>query len=349
MIRVTGYDFSSAPEVLRASLCYSPEEMQRLDRKLFSALRPHALLLLLTCSRIEVWSEGATSFAPDIIAKCLAHHPLSLLPWRYEISADEAISHLFDLSTGILSPYFGEETIISQIVRAMDSSRTSGTMDSTFELLFRSAVTHAKAIHSRMVVRVFDQEITDAVCNLVRDKEVFIIGTGVLARSIATALHEDGHIVFQTIRDMHKVDLLIPPGVHALSYDERLAHLSSFHTIISASSGIGYTVSDPALLSGKFLFDLAMPTDFPPGIGAIGLDNLLLRMPRRDAMKALVHSLGLQAMQSYKAEEAKRLAYKGAEVHAYDARMALMRQLASTLDGLNLEEKDKKNLAASIF
>lgn len=285
MINVTSLLLSEGPEELRKALLYSPDEIRRCAARLSRSVRS-PFILLVTCNRAEVYSAGDTIPA-SLLAGTLSlpRNDIS----RYSETAEgdsEAGFHLFCLSAGILSPYFGEEVIISQIGQAREIALSLGTSSAELDYLFRSAVSFSRRIHSRLKIRVFDEKCVKAAAALCRGR-VLVIGSGEEARRIAAELVAGSHEVLETIRDTDKADFLIPQGVTAVPYEKRLEAALSADTVLSCSSAIGYTLTEEELrsLGDRLLIDLASPSDFPPSFPAIRscgvTDELQLKVRRQ--------------------------------------------------------------------
>ena len=107
--------------------------------------------LLLTCDRAEVIAEGEGS--PEALERALSLNPAAMKGFRYSCGGPDALLRVFLLSTGILSPLFGEDTIISQISKAEEIGRFAGSLSPRLSKLLNMAAAFSKRVHTDMKVR----------------------------------------------------------------------------------------------------------------------------------------------------------------------------------------------------
>lgn len=344
-MKIVGFDFTKAPEELRKALLYEREDVQRAAAALVKMTRSR-FVLMVTCNRVEAYTADDSNITPTLLSDALGLNYLQTRNYRYEITGDDVTMHLFLLSTGVLSAYFGEEVILSQLNIAIESARRVGSVSGELNVLFQSAIAFAKSIHTKMKVRVFDRDIVDRTVSLVSGRRTMVIGSGELARLIATSLVESGVETAQAVRDTSKSDFLVPHGVKVIAWDERKAELRNYDAVVSASSAIGYTLSDndAPLVEGKLLVDLASPSDFPESFNAIGMDALGARTPLRDAVVKRVEEEAEKEVAEYLSQMAKRREFPSAEETAVDIASDSVRRLSSLL---SLE--DENGLAEKVY
>lgn len=332
-MKLIAFDFTHAPEEILNSLLYEREDVRRVSRALLSSTRSR-YVLLLTCNRVEVYTSDESEITHTLLSSALNLKYFAVRPYRYEMRDDEVIHHLYMLSTGVKSAYFGEEVILSQLNIAIETARSIGSVSSELNVLFQSAITFSKKIHTQMKVRVFDHDIVKRTIELVDGRKTLVLGSGELARSIAQALSEVGVETYQAIRDIFKADFLVPHSVKAVSWPDRYSILPSFDVIISASSSIGYTLREDALplVKGKLLLDLAEPYDFPPSFNSLKLKDLGSSTPLKDAVVRRIDESARGEVEVFLSEMEKRKGYKEIEDRAVDIASDSVRRLNSTLD-----------------
>ncbi len=344
-MKIVGYDFTSAPENLRKALLYEREDVQKSALSLVHRTRSR-YVLLVTCNRVEIYTSDDSNISHTMLSSALGLNYPMTRDYRYSIDGNEVIRHLFLLSTGVLSAYFGEEVILSQLNIAIETARRVGSVSGELNVLFQSAIAFAKRVHTEMKVRVFDQDIVSRCVSIVSGRRTLVIGSGELARSIARALVESGVETEQAIRDISKADFLVPHGVEVVPWDERMAAISACDAIVSASSAIGYTLPESALgiVKGKLLVDLASPSDFPSSFSALTMDDLGASTPLRDAVVKRVGKMADDEVSVYLREMEKRREFQSVEERAVDIASDSVRRLSSILP---LE--DEKGLAEKVY
>lgn len=343
MISVTSLSLDAAPEHLRKALCYEKEEIRNAGIYLSKRTRA-SFILLVTCNRAEVWYEDNGQLPASMLSRALSLKESETAQYASSLSGRDALMYMFRLSTGILSPYFGEEVITSQLSLAAECARSTGSISAVLDELFRRAIAFARMVHSSFKVRVFDIERTEAVIPLLKGRRVLVIGSGEEARMLSSTLVLSGFTVHECIRDISKADFLIPRGVKAIPYDERLAEAEWAESVISISSSIGYTLTleELKLFSGAKLFDFASPSDFPPEADAVR--NVDAPSPQRDAVKERVEALAVEECDRFELYLEKRSALPQASEYAVNTASRFIRKVSSLLE---LEENE--SLASLLY
>jgi len=344
-LKIIGFDLTTSPEELRKALLYEREDVRRASTALVKETRSR-YVLLVTCNRVEVYTSDDSNITATLLSSALGLGYLRLREYRYEIEGEAVIRHLYLLSTGVLSAYFGEETILSQLNIAIEVARAVGTVSGELNVLFQSAISFAKRIHTEMKVRVFDRDIVDRTIALVNGRRTIVLGSGELARLIAEALEKSGCETYQALRDISKADFLVPSGVRAVSWDDRSSVAEKCEAVVSASSAIGYTLGedDRKIVEGKLLLDLAVPSDFPLSFKAVTLQKLGASTPLRDAVVKRVEEEAERKMGEYLLQMEKRRGFLKAEEIAVDIASDSVRRLSSFLPS-----DDENGLAERVY
>lgn len=338
MIYLRGLDFTKEPHLFDHLHNIEKAQLESYTSRLFSIVKA-PLSIMITCDRAEVYSEK--EIPEETIERLLSLNPLFVKKYRY--SAENSIEHLFLLSSGILSPRFGEDSIISQIRISMEASQAVFAASSHLSKAFNMAIAFGKECQSKYSMNVIDGNMIKALSERIKDKgSVLIIGSGEKARRVAETLRDDGHEVAMTLRDEEKI-FLLPVSVKGISYDNRREEVGNYSVMISASSGIYHTFeeSDYDLLSAQLLFDLSSPPDLPLSFNAIREDDLVSENKEREKLIAIIEDRAAQKEDEYllwsNSREGEEV-YRDAEDLAYE----VMRRLQNVL-------KDEKSLQPTIF
>lgn len=334
MLHADGLDFTLCPELFRAFQNPDSHMIDSMLSRLSPSLR--SAVLIVTCDRAELYTEGEAD-CRELLARAMGLRYLEVSRYMYQVR-ENAEKHLLLLSSGIISPLFGEDTIISQVGLAMERSRLAGLSDSYLSRLFGTAVAFGKRMQTEHRLRVVDSTIADGVSVRIKDgSRVLVVGSGEGARSIAERLKARCD-VSMTLRDTAKV-FLLPVGVKAVSYDDRLAAASSCDAVISFSSGLYHTFGDEdrEALSGKLLFDLAMPRDMPGDFGAMTIESMGIELPERKRVERIVNEEADKEIGSFfhRMENARIIG--DVSMMAENAASEALRRLSGPLRGLGLE------------
>jgi glutamyl-tRNA reductase len=119
---------------------------------------------------------------------------------------------------------------------------------------------------------------------------VLVIGSSALARSVASFLARRDFIVYMTIRDTEKADLLVLPRLSQLPMKSDYPICLAVHVVISATKGMEYTLTKEQVEGTHLYIDLAPVRDIDPEIeGVVRIQDLDIDLPgrERETQKAL--------------------------------------------------------------
>ena len=344
MFQITGLDFTVSPELFASLQNRGIELNLSAGRRLMHRLR-FPFVLIVTCDRAEVVAEGHVP--PETLERALQLNPLSVSHCRYSFEDDG--THLFLLSSGIISPLFGEDTIQGQLREGAEAAALIGSSSSHLDKLFNMSVAFSKRIHTQYKVRVFDKTVIEEVKRQCEGKrDVLVIGSGMLARETASCLVQN-HTVKMTLRDVNKT-FLIPPSVIPVSYERRVEEALDADVIISASSGLYHTLTleDLEKLDGKLIFDLSSPPDIPDASGVIRIADLEVEEPEKERMISIVEKEAKEEVASYHSWLEKASSMDDITVTAEDVAYETLRRLSSVISSLQLDDKKENGLRLSI-
>ncbi len=298
MLNVCGIAFFQAEEQKRRIFQFDERRLVDAMVRLKRESRADGVVLLATCDRLEVWSEGAKGELWEPMCRALGIPVLAWKQYAYAHADADAVDYLFSLACGLYSPLFGEDTIISQIEGASRLSRQAGCATPVTQRLMQSAVSAAKKVHDSLDLEIPEETLPPAIERLVQTtspKKMLVIGSSATARMVASYFKGKGWQVAMTLRDLRKTEL-VPPGVQAVGYDNRYELLPGYPVIVSATKGLGYALDgDAPLTPSQLVFDLANPHDISPELthrcGLVCDDGLVYE--RRNRQKAVMECRSL--------------------------------------------------------
>ena len=199
---------------------------------------------------------------------------------KYFISREneEAVEHLFYLTSGLKSQILGEDQILTQVKDALSFAREEFTTDSVLEVLFRMAVTAGKKIKTEVPFSHGNPSVIHQAIRFleeggyhVRNKVCMVIGNGEMGKMAAQTLREAGADVTVTIRQYRSGVVNIPVGCSRINYGERMDYLPECDLVVSATASPNYTLTeelfeDVRVERPMILIDLAVPRDIDPEI-----------------------------------------------------------------------------------
>lgn len=344
MFQITGLDFTRSPDLFVALQNKGKEFLMQSGRRLMKSVR-FPFVVIVTCDRAEVIAEKTVPH--ESFERSLLLNPLAVASSRYAMEDDGR--HLFLLSSGILSPLFGEDTIQGQLREAAEAACLIGSSSSRLDKLFNMAVAFSKRMHTEHKMRVFDTTIADEIVRRCDGKDnILIVGSGEMARALAERL-VSSHRVIMTLRDEKKT-FLVPPGVLPVAYEKRGEYAASSDVVISASSGLYHTfsLSEIERLEGKLIFDLSSPPDLPSSPIVQRIPDLGVEEPEKENVIAIVTREAEKEIGDYNGWLEKALSFGDLSAEAEDVAYESLRRLSGAISSLRLDEDAENRLRTSI-
>ncbi len=167
-------------------------------------------VVISTCNRFEVYVDveapltgPAVHHATEHVAALVASAsgiPDDEAAGSFTVrTASEAVSHLFEVASGLDSMVIGEREIAGQVKRALELAREQQTTSKTLELLFQTASRTSKLVGTstslgsagRSIVRL-GLDVVAAELPEWRDVRTVLIGTGSYAGATLASLRQHG-------------------------------------------------------------------------------------------------------------------------------------------------------------
>ncbi|MCI9575399.1 MAG: glutamyl-tRNA reductase [Clostridiales bacterium] len=283
-IKMAGIDYVHASIAQREAFALTKAHAAAMAKELVDSCGLDGCLILSTCNRTEFWISGAEQLPlSQILAKALPLFQPDYARFFTERNGKDAVDYLFRLACGMESQIFGEDQILGQIKEAASLARSSGSMDAVLEVLFRTAVTGAKAVKTQMKLTSDSHSAAEAAVALLKQvhpsllgQKCLVIGNGEMGRLAARALVEQGADVSITLRAKGRhqnQDAIIPAHCSVVDYDQRVSLLDEFSLIVSATASPHCTLKweevAPVLQRPHVFLDLAVPRDIDPRIGSL--------------------------------------------------------------------------------
>ena len=206
-ISVVGLNHQRAPIEVRERLAFCADEVSPAVERLAAETRVPELVLLSTCHRTEIYTtvsdpdidgRRATDFLEGI-ARPRGEASDPVAPYAYELSGDEAIRHLFRVTSGLDALVLGEPEIVGQVSTALRAAGEAGTVSHRLSRLFHYALRTSRKVRreteiarhslslSAIGVRLLDQALED-----LSSARVLLVGVGETGQLAARALRRTG-------------------------------------------------------------------------------------------------------------------------------------------------------------
>lgn len=370
-IFMLGIDHNMAPVDIRALFAFTRKNTGEALLKLKKEPGICGCIILSTCNRLELWVSTEEDEKPELYQWLCRLKGIEGEEYRkYFISREneEAVEHLFYLTSGLKSQILGEDQILTQVKDALSFAREEFTTDSVLEVLFRMAVTAGKKIKTEVPFSHGNPSVIHQAIRFleeggyhVRNKVCMVIGNGEMGKMAAQTLREAGADVTVTIRQYRSGVVNIPVGCSRINYGERMDYLPECDLVVSATASPNCTLMKEQIegldLKKQIIFiDLAVPRDMEPGIGEIEgaelytIDDFKLSGPSAATLQSMEQAEAIiqeEIDDFYVWYQGRALIPRIQEIKE-DAVTDLNLRLHKILGKLPLSEQERKDLEASI-
>ena len=284
-ISMVGIDYNKASVDIRAQFSFTKKNAAAAMEKLKEAPGILGCIILSTCNRMEIWASTQEEWEGslfDFLCEEKGKNPEEFRRYFVERREEEAIEHLFYLTSGLKSQILAEDQIITQVKDALSMARDVYCTDNVLEVLFRMAVTAAKRVKTEVVFSRGNSSVIHQAIQKLREtgysldgSNCMVIGNGEMGKVAALALAEAGAHVTVTVRQYRSGIVSIPKGCDRINYGERMEFFPSCDLIVSATASPNFTLTKELIqqaATGKkqqILIDLAVPRDIEPSVNEI--------------------------------------------------------------------------------
>ena len=288
-ISMIGIDYKKASVDVRAQFSFTKKNAAAALENLKKEPGILGCIILSTCNRMEIWASTGEDWKGSLyefLCREKEKDPREFEKYFVKRGEEEAVEHLFYLTSGLKSQILAEDQIITQVKDALALSREAYCTDNVLEVLFRMAVTAAKKVKTQVSFSRANSSVIHQAIERLEDqgfslqgKTCMVIGNGEMGKVTALALKEAGADVTVTVRQYRSGIVTIPQGCDRINYGERLEFLPKCDLVVSATASPNYTLTMEQIENAKIpghvvLIDLAVPRDIEPSAGT--LNNVTL-------------------------------------------------------------------------
>ena len=260
------------------------EKVSKDLKELFSTLKEQMdvkeYIEINTCNRYEyfLYAEDYNEFDLDCENKYVII--------QY---SDEAVLHLFRMTSGLESMIIGEDQILGQVKDAKLKSEREGHCGKKLDAIFTKAIHVGQVVRNKTKINQGSISIGSAAVDLaeenlgdLQDKNVLVIGAGKMGTLVAKALAEKNlKAIFVANRTYYKaIKLAEELDGEAILFDNLEEKLLNADLVIS-STGAPHAIINKARLLKVFdekipkkmvFIDIANPRDIEEDVKEIGID-----------------------------------------------------------------------------
>lgn len=283
-ISMIGIDYSRAAVDIRAQFSFTKKNAVAAMEHLKEEPGIAGCIILSTCNRMEIWASTTEDWQGSLyefLCREKGKEPAEYAQYFAERTEEEAVEHLFYLTSGLKSQILAEDQIITQVKDALSLSREAYCTDNVLEVLFRMAVTAAKKVKTKVIFSRGNSSVIHQAIHCPEEKgfslfgkTCMVIGNGEMGKVAALALREAGAEVTVTVRQYRSGIVNIPKGCERINYGDRGEFLPQCDLVVSATASPNYTLTRELLetvppVEHLVLIDLAVPRDIEPSAGEL--------------------------------------------------------------------------------
>jgi len=283
-VLVAGLNYKSTPLDLLERFSFDPADLPKALLAARASEHVREAVILSTCNRTEVYAvvDGFHS-GVGALRQFLSefHHvaPEDFSDRLHGLYEDEAVAHLFEVSSGIDSMVVGEPQILSQVRRAFRTADGEGAVGPTLSALFRQAIRVGRRARAETDIARSASTLAMAGATLARaelgsldGKTVLIVGAGKMSDLAAIAIAQEGARVLIANRTPSRAYVVAErAGGTAVAMADLQAALAEADLVLSSTGASHPLITREmvvAAMQGRgrplVLLDLAVPRDVEP-------------------------------------------------------------------------------------
>jgi glutamyl-tRNA reductase len=282
MLTMAGTSHHIAPLDVRERLTVTGDELPELLASMKRCFGAGAVIS--TCNRFEVYLPGThdrEGLLEFLIEEGGADPDLA--PRYFEFRQDDdAISHIYEVATGLDSMVLGESEILGQVRSAFSATVAAGADNSLLSRLFHTAIRVGRRARSETEIGHHALSISYVAAQQARelasveDATVLVVGAGDAGRHAAESLSERGvGKVLVTNRTAERAQTLADDlGGEAVPFEQLTEALTRSDVVLAASGSHDHLVSHSDMERAMALrdsrpvtvIDIGLPRDFDPTV-----------------------------------------------------------------------------------
>ncbi len=376
---ILGLNHNTAPVEVREKLAFNQKHLEEAAEQIFARIPEiDEKVILSTCNRVEIYAhvENAEKGMQALKNFLYRYHELeagSLEPYFYSYAHEEAVEHLFKVSSSLDSMVMGEPQILGQVKDAYQNARKVKATGRILNQLFEKAFSVAKRVRtetavaeSAVSISYAAVELAEKIFGTLEGRTVLLIGAGEMIELAGKHLVNQGvkTILVANHHYERAANLAVKLGGSAVPFEQFPEEFADADIVLSSTAAphyvIKYDMVEKAMRArtGRpvFFIDIAVPRDIEPSINDIpnvflyDIDDLAKvvetnRMEReKEAAKAMQI---IQAEVSRFSDWLDQLEMEPMIVALRQKALEIKdRELQKTFSRLNLDEKQREAVNA---
>ena len=293
---LVGVNHKTTPVEIREKLAFNQAKLEASLEELVSSPEIIENIILSTCNRVEIYArventDRGIQLLQDFICD---YHSISrgnLDQYFYSFCDNQAVEHLFRVSSSLDSMVLGEAQILGQVKDAYSTARSFSSTGMVLNQLFEKAFNVAKKVREETGISERGVSISSAAVELAKkifedleNHSVMLVGTGEMAELAAKHLISYGvKTVYVASRTYERAAALAQTlNGCALDFEAFKEEMHKADIIITSTAAPTFIIQkemmEKAIQKRKnkpiFLIDIAVPRDIAPEVNE--LENVYL-------------------------------------------------------------------------
>jgi glutamyl-tRNA reductase len=292
-IVLVGINHKSAPVEVRERLAFTEDACSAGLRTLVDGDVVREGLIVSTCNRVEVLAETASERLNDTIERVnqflntTGSLPASFLTTHlYQHTDDEAVRHLFRVTSSLDSMVVGEPQVLGQVRRAYSIALEAGTAGRILNRLVHHAFRVAKRVRTEtgiganaVSISYMAVELGKKIFNSLEGHTALLIGAGEMAELSARHLLNAGvsRVLLANRTEERAEHLAGELGGETINFEELSNYLAEADIIICSTAANQYVITESMAREAlskrrnrpSFFIDISVPRNIDPAVGKI--------------------------------------------------------------------------------
>jgi glutamyl-tRNA reductase len=292
-IVLVGINHKSAPVEVRERLAFTEEACSTGLHTLVDGVIVREGLIVSTCNRVEVLAETTSERLSDTIERVnqflsrTDSLPRSFVETHlYQHTDDEAVRHLFRVTSSLDSMVVGEPQILGQVRHAYSIALEAGTAGRVLNRLVHHAFRVAKRVRTEtgiganaVSISYMAVELGKKIFNSLEGHTALLIGAGEMAELSARHLLNAGvsRILLANRTEERAGRLAAELGGETVNFAELSNYLAEADIIICSTAADRYLITEQMVREARgkrrnrpsFFIDISVPRNIDPAVGKL--------------------------------------------------------------------------------
>jgi glutamyl-tRNA reductase len=199
--QLIGVNHRTAPLEVRERLAFSEKRLPQALERLAAHAGVDEAMIVSTCNRVELLARCKNGGADlrGFVHDYFAAAPCEFDKYLYEYKDQDAIRHVFRVTSSLDSMVVGEPQILGQVKEAYATARALGTVNSQLDALITKAFAVAKKVRSETAVASSAVSVASVAVELakkifgdLKGRSVYLVGAGKMCELSARHLVAHG-------------------------------------------------------------------------------------------------------------------------------------------------------------